>query len=92
MAKTHNTQNNLSIFAHSNPRRINMKDVITSGIIGIGIGMVIGGIIVAKNKKLAGKIDKGTDKITNAFEEIKTDAKEKIEHAKQKNQNKKKEK
>jgi len=62
-----------------------MKDALTGGIIGLATGMVIGGIIVAKNKKLATKIDKGTDKIAESFEEMKEETETKIKNAKQKN-------
>lgn len=68
-----------------------MKEVITSGIIGLAVGMVVGGIVVAKNKKLASKIDEGTDKIAESFEDMKEETKTKIKNAKQKNKTKKQE-
>jgi len=55
-----------------------MGDYIKCGIVFLGIGMVIGGIVVAKNKKMASDIDKGTDKIAEKFEELKEDAKDKL--------------
>ena len=68
-----------------------MKDALTGGIIGLAAGMVIGGIVVSKNKKLATKIDKGTDKIAETFEDMKEEAEEKIKKEKQKNKTKKQE-
>ncbi|MBQ8468730.1 MAG: hypothetical protein IJ542_03125 [Clostridia bacterium] len=62
-----------------------MEDFLKCGIVCLGIGMVIGGIIVAKNKKMATQIDEGTDKIAEKFEEVKDSAKEKFEEMKQKN-------
>lgn len=62
-----------------------MENCIKSTIVGIGIGMVIGGIIVAKNKKLANKIDQGTDKASDKLMELKDQAEQKMQEVKQKN-------
>ena len=62
-----------------------MKNIITSGLIGIGIGMLIGGVIVSKNKKLAAQIDKSTDKLAEGAKEFAKDAEMKIKKSKQKN-------
>ena len=65
-----------------------MKDYLGCGIICLGLGMVIGGIVVAKNKKLAKGIDDGTDKIVETAEDIKDNMQQKIKKAKQKNKKK----
>lgn len=48
------------------------------GILGLAAGMIAGGIIVSKNKKLASSIDSGTDTLAEKFEEMKTAAKKKM--------------
>lgn len=65
-----------------------MKDYFKCGIICLGLGMIIGGIVVAKNKKLAKGIDDGTDKIVETAEDIKDNLQEKISKAKQKSKKK----
>lgn len=59
-----------------------MKDCIKCGIACLAIGMVVGGIVVAKNKKLASVINDGTDKVAKTFTEVKDDVEEKIEEVK----------
>lgn len=61
-----------------------MKDCIRCGMICLAVGMVIGGIVVAKNKKLAYKIDQSTTKASDALSELKEDMEQKIEDLKQK--------
>ncbi len=51
------------------------------GIICLGLGMIIGGIVVAKNKKLANQIDEGTDKIGETANDIKQNIQQKIKEA-----------
>ena len=65
-----------------------MKDYLKCGIICLGLGMVIGGIVVAKNKKLAKGIDDGTDKIVESANDIKENIEQKIDKAKRKNKKK----
>lgn len=72
-------------FAHTMLQEGCMKNIITSGLVGIGIGMLIGGIIVSKNKRLATQIDKGTDKLAEGAKEFAKDAEMKIKKSKQKN-------
>lgn len=62
-----------------------IKDCVKSGIIGLGLGMVLGGILVAKNKKLATKIDQCTDTASDKLMELKDQAEKKINDAKKKN-------
>lgn len=67
-----------------------MKDFITGGLWGLAVGMVVGGIVVAKNKKLANTIDESTDRAEQKMQEIKDDLMQKVEEAKQSiDQNKK---
>lgn len=61
-----------------------MKDCIRCGMICLAVGMVIGGIVVAKNKKLAAQIDQSTTKASDALSELKEDMEQKIEDLKQK--------
>ena len=70
-----------------------MKDCIGCLVFGFAAGLVVGGIVVAKNKQLAQKIDSGTDKAGEKLEELKDKAQEQMKKAKnkskQKNQTKK---
>ncbi len=50
---------------------------------GFAAGMVVGGIAVAKNKKLANKIKSGLSGASEKFEEAKEMLEEKIEEAQQ---------
>lgn len=50
---------------------------------GFALGMVVGGIAVAKNKKLANKIKSGLSGASEKFEEAKEMIEEKIEEAQQ---------
>lgn len=50
---------------------------------GLVAGMIVGGIAVAKNKKLANKIKSGLSGATEKFEEAKEMIEEKIEEAQQ---------
>lgn len=61
-----------------------MGNCIKSAIVGMGIGIVVGGIIVSKNKKLASKIDQGTDKASDKLMELKDQAEQKMQEVKQK--------
>ncbi len=61
-----------------------MKDCIKCGICCLGIGMVVGGIVVAKNKKLASKINEYSSKAEQKFYEVKDDVEDKIDQTKQK--------
>ena len=60
-----------------------MKDCIKCGITCLVVGMVVGGIVVAKNKKLASVINDGTDKVAKTFAEVKDDVEDKIQEVKQ---------
>ena len=60
-----------------------MKDCIKCGIICLGVGMIVGGIVVAKNKKLANGINQTTSSIAQKFAEMKDDAEEKVEELKE---------
>ena len=61
-----------------------MKDCIKCGMVCLAVGMVIGGIVVAKNKKLAAQIDQSTTKASDALNELKEDMEQKIEELKMK--------
>lgn len=50
---------------------------------GLVAGMIVGGIAVAKNKKLANKIKSGLSGASEKFEEAKEMIEEKIEEAQQ---------
>lgn len=65
-----------------------MKDYLNGMMLGIGVGMAVGMIIVAKNKKLAGKISEGVDTASEKFQEAKEAIGEKIEECQQKDENK----
>lgn len=55
-----------------------MEDFIKGTLIGLTAGMVVGGIIVAKNKKLAGKICQGMSKAEDKIQEAKETIEEKM--------------
>lgn len=56
-----------------------MEDFIKGSLMGIAAGMIIGGIVVAKNKKLASKIRDGLNKAEDKIQEVKEDLQEKME-------------
>lgn len=56
-----------------------MSDCIKCGLTGLAMGMVAGAIIVAKNKKIAKAINDGSNKVMQAFSDVKEDVQEKIE-------------
>ena len=56
-----------------------MEDFIKGSLIGIAAGMIIGGVIVAKNKKIAGKIRDGIKKAEEKMQEVKEDLQEKMQ-------------
>lgn len=64
-----------------------MEDYLKGMLLGVGVGVAVGMIIVAKNKKLAGKISEGVDAAGEKFEEAKEMIEEKIEECKQKDEN-----
>ena len=47
-----------------------MEDFIKGSLMGIAAGMIIGGIVVAKNKKLASKIRDGLNKAEDKIQEV----------------------
>ena len=63
-----------------------MNDVIKGGLICFGIGMIVGAIVVSKNKKLATGIDDATDTLTQKFDDAKQMVQDKIQEIKQDNQ------
>ena len=65
-----------------------MGDYLKGMTLGVGVGIVIGMIIVAKNKKLAGKISEGVDTASKKIQEAKEMIGEKIEECQQRNENK----
>ena len=59
-----------------------MNNCIKCGITCLAIGMMVGAIVVAKNKKLASVINDSTNKVTQTFTEVKEDMQDKIEEMK----------
>lgn len=62
-----------------------MENLCKGAIFGLAVGMVIGGVLVAKNKKLAGKVKEGVDMAEQKMEKAKDMVKEKIEECQDKN-------
>ena len=60
-----------------------MNNCIKCGITCLAIGMMVGAIVVAKNKKLASVINDSTNKVTQTFTEVKEDMQDKIEEMKE---------
>lgn len=56
-----------------------MENLCKGAILGFAMGLVVGGIVVAKNKKLATKIKDGTKIAETKIEEAKDMFKEKME-------------
>mgnify|MGYP004670534863 CR=1 FL=1 len=56
-----------------------MENLCKGAILGFAMGLVVGGIVVAKNKKLATKIKDGTKIAETKIEEAKDMLKEKME-------------
>lgn len=59
-----------------------MNNCIKCGITCLAIGMMVGAIVVAKNKKLASVINDSTNKVTQTFTGVKEDMQDKIEEMK----------
>ena len=65
-----------------------MDRIIKGGLICFGLGMVLGAVVVSKNKKLADGIDDATDNLANKFEDAKEMIEDKIQDFKEYSQNK----
>lgn len=61
-----------------------MKDCIKCGICCLGIGMLVGGIVVAKNRKLAANINGLCNQAEQKFNEVKDDVQNAVEKAQDK--------
>lgn len=56
-----------------------MEDFLKGALIGLTAGMIVGGIVVAKNKKLAGKICQGMKQAETKVQEVKETIEEKMQ-------------
>lgn len=63
-----------------------MKEFLIGSLVGMSAGLVVGGIMVAKNKKLSTKINDGIDKAEQKFNEIKNAASKKFKECNCNNQ------
>lgn len=61
-----------------------MKECIKCGMLCLGIGMLVGGIVVAKNRKLAANINGLCNQAEQKFEEVKQDVQQAAKQAEQK--------
>ena len=60
-------------------KEANMKEFLKGAMLGMVAGVCVGAIVVAKNKKLAGKLKSGLDTAETKLKEAKEDLKEKLE-------------
>ena len=59
-----------------------MKEFLIGSIIGMSAGFVVGGIMVARNKKLSNKINQGIDKAEDKLIEAKDALEKKLKNCK----------
>ena len=60
-------------------KEANMEEFLKGAMFGMVAGVCVGAIVVAKNKKLAGKLKTGLDTAESKLKEVKEDLKEKLE-------------